>query len=354
LKKLLQILLLPFSLLYGVVIYLRNKCYDWGVFSSVEFKTTIISVGNLAIGGVGKTPHVAYLIELLQPNYKVATLSRGYKRVTSGFILSDENSTAEDIGDEPLLYKNRFNTMPVAVDEKRVNGVQELTKTYPNLDVILLDDAYQHRAIKPHINILITEFGNLYTTDYLLPSGRLREGVCGNNRADIIIVSKCPTILSPIDKKRVLNELASKKNKPIYFSYIKYKNIIPYSALAKEFQPDFNSSILLLTGIANPLPLYYELKNSYKFVQHISFNDHHTFTDEDISKIKTVFNKIIGNNKLIITTEKDIMRLSLPKINEQIKELPVYYIPIEIDFHGEDKQEFDNKILNYVKENRRN
>lgn len=353
-KKILQILLFPFSLLYGIVIYLRNKCYDSGLLSSSAFDITVISVGNLAIGGVGKTPHVAYLIELLQPNFKVATLSRGYKRVTSGFILSNENSSAEDIGDEPLLYKKRFNKTPVAVDEKRVNGVKQLIKIHPELDVVLLDDAFQHRAIKPHINILVTEFGNLYTTDYLLPSGKLREGVWGSKRADIIIVSKCPTILSPIDRKRIIHELAPKKNQPIYFSYIKYKKIIPYNVLAKELQPDFNSSILLLTGIANPTPLYYELKNSYKFVQHISFNDHHVFTDEDISKIKTVFNEIIGNNKLIITTEKDIMRLSLPKINNQIKELPIYYIPIEIDFHGEDKQEFDNKILNYVTKNRRN
>lgn len=326
-----------------------------GILSSTQSNTIVVSVGNLAVGGVGKTPHVAYLIELLQTNYKIATLSRGYKRKTKGFYLANANSTAEEIGDEPLLYAKKYNNIMVAVDEKRVNGIIQLNKLNPELQVILLDDAFQHRAVQPQINILVTEYGNLYTNDCLLPSGRLREYASASKRANIIIVSKCPPVLSPIDRRRVSEELNINHNQHLFFSYLIYKDIIPHTETAKNRQVDVNSaSVLLITGIANPSPLYYKLKNNCKTIEHLLFNDHHNFTINDIEVIKSKFDALIGNNKLIITTEKDLMRLSLPKIKTEIETLPVYYIPIDIDFHGEDKNKFDTKILNYVKENTRN
>jgi tetraacyldisaccharide 4'-kinase len=326
-----------------------------GFLSSTKFKTTVISVGNLAVGGVGKTPHIAYLIELLHSTYNIATLSRGYKRQTKGFYLATVNSTAEEIGDEPLQYAKRYKDILVAVDEKRVNGINQLNKLNHELQVVLLDDAFQHRAVQPHINILITEYGNLYVNDCLLPSGRLREYESASKRADIIVVSKCPPVLSPIDRRRVIEELNIKHNQDLFFSYIIYKDIVPHTEIAKNQPLDIDvASVLLITGIANPSPLYYKLKNNCKTIEHISFNDHHNFTLNDIEMIKGKFNALIGNNKLIITTEKDLMRLSLPKIKTEIETLPVYYIPIDIDFHGEDKNKFDSKILNYVKENTRN
>lgn len=354
-KKILQILLLPLSWLYGFILFCRNICYDNGIFSSKKFDTIIIAVGNLAVGGVGKTPHVAYLVELLKHNYKIAILSRGYKRKSKGFRLASVDATVEDIGDEPLQYAKKYADVTVAVDEKRVNGINELKKLNPALQVVLLDDAFQHRAVKPHINILITEYSNLYVNDCLLPSGRLREYSSASKRADIVIVSKCPPVLSPIDKRRITEELNLKTNQTVFFSYLIYKVVLPFTDVAKKMQFEASvSSVLLITGIANPTPLYYKLKNTYKAIEHISFPDHHNFTINDINTIKNKFNAIIGNNKLIITTEKDLMRLYLPQIKTEIINLPIYYIPISIEFHDEDATNFNTKILNYVKENTRN
>lgn len=347
--------MLPIAWLYGLVLFIRNKCYDIGLVSSKKFNVIVISVGNLAVGGVGKTPLVAYLTELLQPIYKTAILSRGYKRKTTGFKLATNASTAEEIGDEPLQYAKKFKTLIVAVDEKRVNGINQLNKLHNDLKVILLDDAFQHRAVKPTINILVTEYSNLYVHDCLLPSGRLREYASASKRADVVVVSKCPTVLSPIDRRRVSEELNLKQHQQLFFSYLIYKDIVPFTKTAENQQFEVSTtSVLLVTGIANPTPLYYKLKNTYKTIEHIAFNDHHNFTKNDIATIKNKFNEIIGNNKLIITTEKDIMRLSLPQIKNEMEQLPIYYIPIAVDFHNEDKNIFDTKILNYVKENTRN
>ena len=355
-KKLFYILLFPFSFLYGLILYIRNKFYDWNVFRSTEFNFPIIIVGNLNLGGVGKTPHVEYLVHLLSNNFKPATLSRGYKRKTAGFILSNQESTVNDIGDEPLQYKQKFNSIPVAVDEKRVRGIQLLKENHPELNVILLDDAFQHRAVKPGINILVTDFHNLYINDTVIPSGRLREWACGSDRANIIIVSKSPNILSPIDKERIKESLNPKPHQEIYFSYIAYGELIPFTSSAKKLNlsPKINSSVLLITGIANPTPLFNELDNMYNHVEHIQYSDHHQFNKGDTLEIKTAFENLLGNNKIIITTEKDIMRLSLLEILNELEGIPIFYIPIEVCFHGNDKEEFDTQILKYVTANSRN
>lgn len=342
----------PISLIYGVTTYLRNKLYDFELLQSIEFSLSIISVGNLNVGGVGKTPHVEYLIRLLN-EYKVATLSRGYKRNTKGFIQANENSTIHDIGDESLQYKTKFDNIIVAVDEKRVRGIQTIKNSSPETKIIILDDAYQHRAVKPGINILVTDYSKLYIDDFVLPSGRLREWSIGSSRADIIVVSKTPEILSPLDRRRIKEELNPKPYQEIFFSYTKYGDLVPYTAHAEaiNFQDYTNCSVLLITGIAKPAPLFYHLKDYYSSVEHIKYPDHHSFNIQDIDNIKTAFANLFGNNKLIISTEKDIMRLSLPEIKEQIEELPIFYLPIEVCFHGNDKEEFDNKILKYVRAN---
>lgn len=344
----------PISFLYGLITFLRNKLYDFNLIKSVEFKTPILSVGNLTVGGVGKTPHVEYLIRLLS-DYKIATLSRGYKRKTKGFFLADKNSTIIDIGDEPLQYKSKFNDIIVAVDEKRVRGVQQLKLLSPETKIIILDDAYQHRSLKAGINILVTEFSKLYINDLVLPSGRLREWSLGSSRADIIVVSKTPDILSPLDRRRIKEELQPKSYQEIYFSFTKYGELIPSNSFAStiDFYNQHNCSILLVTGIAKPMPLLYYLKDKYMVIEHKKYDDHHNFTTEDIDDIKQTFSNLIGNNKLIITTEKDLMRLSLPEIKEKTEDLPLFYLPIEVCFHGNDKEEFDNKILKYVKANTR-
>jgi tetraacyldisaccharide 4'-kinase len=358
LKRIAKIILLPISWLYALVMVLRNKLFDLKILRSSNFNDIItINVGNLNIGGVGKTPHVAYLVQLLQSDYKIAILSRGYKRLTKGFVLANETSSFEDIGDEPLQYKKKFKDCLIAVDEKRVRGVQQIKKIHPPTKVVLLDDAFQHRYINPDINILVTDYTNLYIYDNVLPSGRLREPTCGYKRADIIIVSKCPIVLSPIDRRRIIEEINPKDYQDIYFSYVSYNKLTPFNITAEKYlnlTHDKNSSVILLTGIANSFPLYYYLKNKYKVVEHMRFPDHHAFSENDMETLKTKFSNLIGNNKLIITTEKDLMRLSLPKISSLINDLPVFYIPIGINFHGDDKKNFDAQITNYVRKNTTN
>ncbi len=354
-KIILRILLFPFSILYGTILFVRNKFFDWNIINSRKFNFPVISVGNLNVGGVGKTPHIEYLIKLLQQDFMIATLSRGYKRKTKGFVLANNKSTIEDIGDEPLQYKTKFKNLIVAVDEKRVNGILEIKKNQPPTEVILLDDAYQHRYVKPSLNILVTDFNNLYINDFVLPSGRLRELPLGSNRANIIIVSKSPENLSFEKQSEIEQTLKPLSSQKVYFSYVDYGKITPFTK--KNEQININNSeisILLFTGIANPLPLYKHLSSIYKNVNHLKFNDHHSFDQNDIKTIKKEFNNIDENNKIIITTEKDIMRLSLPKILDKIQDIPLFYIPIEIKFHGSNKEDFDAQIIEHVRKNKGN
>jgi len=354
--KIVTILLLPFSLIYGFILHLRNKFYDWNIFKSSTFNFPTIAVGNLAIGGTGKTPHIEYLICLLNKEYKVATLSRGYKRETKGFYLSDNNSNVASIGDEPLQYKLKFSNLLVAVDEKRVNGIKRIKEIHPETNIILLDDAYQHRALKPGINILITDYRKLYVNDRVLPSGKLREWSFGSDRADIIVVSKTDNTLSLIERENLKKRLNAKPHQKIYFSYIKYGEITPFTHSSKILKLKIKNlfNVLLVTGIANPNHLFNHLNDVFPSVTNVKFSDHHNYTNKDVISIKEKFNTLHGNNKIIITTEKDIMRLSLPRILNQLQEVPIFYIPIEICFHGTDKQEFDNQIMKYVTKNSRN
>lgn len=337
---------------------MRNKLYDLGIFPSTEFEIPTISVGNLSVGGTGKTPHIEYLIHLLKPEFYIATLSRGYGRKTKGFVLADTQSTAKDIGDEPLQFKKKHSGLRVSVDEQRVRGIKNLLKEFPSLQAILLDDAFQHRAVKPGLCIVLTDFSKLYLNDNLVPTGSLREFKSGIQRADIIIVTKCPEILLPIERKRLLNEIKPLPHQQVYFSYIKYGDFIPVTGegiplLAKEFYFERNFSMALLTGIANTKPLEYYLKDKVKNIIPIKYNDHHHFTNTDIETIRKKFNNIASANKIILTTEKDAMRLKSAEYAEAIKHLPVFYIPIEIEFHNKDKNEFNEQILHYVRANQK-
>ncbi|MDF1671886.1 MAG: tetraacyldisaccharide 4'-kinase [Vicingaceae bacterium] len=352
-KSLLQIILSPISLLYGITILVRNKLYDWKVTSQTSFKVPTIAIGNLSVGGSGKTPLTEYLIRLLS-NLELTTLSRGYKRKTSGFILASKTSTSQEIGDEPLQLYQKFNSINVAVCEDRVKGATEILKLKPNTKVILLDDAFQHRAIKPGLNILVTDFNNIFTNDYLMPSGRLREWREGYKRADIIIVSKTPINTNKNTLKKIAKDINPKAYQKLYFSNIKYSESKHYENSKKldKTLVSKETDALLISGIAKPLPLLNHIKNEYKSVGHIKFPDHHDFTKTDVEKIKNRFVNINSDNKIIITTEKDIMRLSLPEILKDIQDIPIYYVPIKIDFFSsEDKANFDKQILDYVSSN---
>jgi len=358
--KFLRIIAFPLSFLYGMILAVRNKMYDWGIFSSEEFEVPVISVGNLCVGGTGKTPHIEYIIRLLKTEFYLATLSRGYGRKTKGFLIADTQSTAAEIGDEPMQFKRKYNNVRVAVDAKRVNGVSRLLKNYPSLQTILLDDAFQHRAIKPGISIMLSDYSKLYPHDFVMPTGSLREFRSGAQRADIIIVTKCPNILLPIERKRLISEIRPMPHQRVYFSYIKYGDILPLNGnceqknpFPKEFYFERNYSMLLLTGIANTAPLEYYLKDKVKNMERAKFPDHHVFSKTDIENIKKIFNNIAAPNKIILTTEKDAMRLKGPEYAEALKDIPVFYMPIEIDFHDKDREEFNEQITHYVRANQK-
>jgi len=340
--------------MYGIIILIRNKLFDWKIIPSKSFDIPVISVGNLSVGGTGKSPHVEYLVSLLKNNFIVAVLSRGYKRKSKGFVLADETKSVSDIGDEPFQFFTKFKDVKIAVDEKRTKGIQILQKKFPDLETIILDDAFQHRYVKPGLSILLTDFHQLYTNDYPLPGGKLREFRSGAKRADIIIVTKTSKVLSPITRRRVTELINPQQFQKLYFSYIKHGKLKQIPGI--DFIPDKNikyNSILLMAGIANTYPLELFLKKYCEELDILKFPDHHLFTQKDAGKIVETFENIITKNKIIVTTEKDTMRLIQPEIIETIKYLPICYVPIEIMFHQEDKKEFNKQIIDYVRKNTR-
>lgn len=337
----LRILLLPFAWIYGLITFIRNKFYDWGIFKTFIIPKKSICVGNLAIGGTGKTPHVVYLAKILQDNKNITILSRGYGRKTKGFIVANETSSGLDIGDEPKLYTSRFfPKVKVTVCEKRADGVKNILSLYPKNEVILLDDAFQHRAVKAGINILITDFSSLYSDDFAIPAGNLREWKSGRKRADWIIVSKSPNDLLNSEKEIISKKLKFAPSK-IFFSSIQYGELISFgTSHTKVFE-----SVLLVTGIANPKPLIDQLKKKYK-VEIMSFSDHHNFSTTDIDRIHQKFDTFAPDQKAIITTEKDYMRLSEMIAKTEIKNYPWFYQEIEVKL---DKEEiFNNLVYQYV------
>ena len=345
---LLRLLLLPFSLVYGLVIRIRNLFFDKGVFKSKQFDIPVIVVGNLSAGGTGKTPLVEYLIRLLRKKNEIGVISRGYRRKTHGFIIATNDSSAIEIGDEPKQYINKFDNIHVAVDEDRCNGIQQLKGLYPGVKAVLLDDAYQHRYVKPGLSILLTDFHSLYSKDYLLPAGRLREPISGANRANIIIVTKTDPVFSPLSKRAVLEQIKPKPNQHIFFSFITYGLPIPLFKSLPVLRFSQINTIVLFSGIANPYPLEQYLKRLCNDLIPIYFADHHQFIEKDILSIKAKYEEQFTRKKVLLTTEKDAMRLIDPSLADVLKGMPVYYIPIEIAFHFGEREKFDRIVLDYV------
>tara|TARA_B100000795_G_C22805739_1_gene444774 strand:- start:3425 stop:4489 length:1065 start_codon:yes stop_codon:yes gene_type:complete len=350
----LRILLLPFSFLYGVVTFIRNTLFNTGLLKSKSFDTFSISIGNITVGGTGKSPHVEYLIRLLKSSKKIATLSRGYRRESTGFILADNNSTYKDIGDEPMQFHSNFKDITVAVDGNRRRGISNLEKEI-NPDIILLDDCFQHRWIKPSLNIILLDYSTIGDKQFMLPSGELREWKIGIKRADIIIVSKSPNIYSPIENRRITELINPNTHQKIFFSYIAYKEIVPFNNTAKQLfeKDDFsikNFKVNVLAGIAKVDHLTDHLQIISKDVILSEFNDHYAFKPADILGITNKFKEIISSDKILITTEKDTMRLKDERLFPLLEEFPVFYLPIEIKFHktSEDALTFDQTILENV------
>ena len=347
----LRIFLLPFAWIYGLIMLVRGKMFDWHILPSESFPLPVICVGNLSYGGTGKTPMVEYIIRMFHDQMKVATLSRGYKRNTRGYVLATENSTYEEIGDEPLQYKMKFSNLEVAVHERRRAGIRKLMEGFPDLGLVVLDDAFQHRYVKAGINILRTDFHKLFVNDYPIPAGTLREFRSASRRADIIIVTKTPSVLSPITRRRLIELIRPIGHQQLLFSFIRYGDPLPLCEEHQELFKDYYNTILLFSGIANSYPLQDHLRPKCHELHVMDFMDHHKYTKTDLERIKVNFDNMFTRNKVIFTTEKDAMRLDKSALKDIIKTMPVFYIPIEMGFHNGDSVIFADQIRAYVEEN---
>ena len=336
--KLIRFLVFPFAVVYDLITRVRNFLFDKNVLKSTSFDIPVIAVGNLSVGGTGKTPQIEYLIRLLQQDFKVAVLSRGYKRKTAGFQLVNKTHTAEDVGDEPLQFFSKYEDIHVAVDANRTNGIHQLlTEVKP--DVILLDDAYQHRKVKAGFYILLTKYNDLYVNDFLLPTGNLRESRRGAKRADVIVVTKCPNELNESEMKSIQKRLQLLPSQQLYFSKIEYNEHL--KGMDNELQlVDLKEEIVLVTGIANPTSLLSYLKGKKIDFTHLKYPDHHHFSEQDIFKIKKEQSKLQSDNQIVLTTEKDYVRLKGKLEN-------LYYIEIHNSFLS-NQESFDLEVKKFV------
>ncbi len=345
LLKSFRILLFPFSLLYGLIVIIRNYLFDKNILKSYAFNLPVINIGNLSVGGTGKSPMVEYLVKLLKEKYDVATLSRGYKRKTKGYALANEDTTALEIGDEPMQFHVKFPQVAVAVGEERIVAIPQLLHDRPETDVIILDDAFQHRSIKPSFNIVLTDYNNLFTRDFFLPTGDLRDQRSSYKRADIIVVTKCPPGINEEEKQKLINEIELMRLQKIYFTTIEYGT--PYHIINHNLKfITTQQELLLVCAIANPEPLKNYLMQQVKSYIQLSYSDHHIFTIDDLNQIKKKFDETGGLDKMIITTEKDAMRLL--KFKDELFEIPMYVLPVKHRFLFEEGMQFDTQILEFV------
>ena len=340
--------LLPFALLYGLVVTIRNKLFDWGVLPSADFDLPVIGVGNLSAGGTGKTPHIEYLIRLLGDDYPLAVLSRGYKRRTHGFALVRADSTTAAVGDEPLQIKRKFPDVVVAVNERRRRGIARIMKEHPEVRVILLDDAFQHRYVKPGLNLLLTEYYFPFFRNFLLPCGTLREPKSQVKRADALIVTKTPPVFSPLDRRAILQSLKPFRIKSVMFSSLAYSDWVPLQAGKKAVRQNRVKTIFLFTGIANTSALEEHLKPQCQELIVTKFPDHHAFRGGDLRKLRKRYEENLSRSKVLITTEKDYMRLQDPRLLKLLSGLPAFYIPVEVALDKDDRSDFDDMVRYYV------
>lgn len=341
-----RFLLYPFALIYGLIVWLRNRLYDSGFSSSVEFSIPVICVGNLSVGGTGKTPHVEYLLRLLQYQYRVATMSRGYKRSTQGFILADEHSNALRIGDEPMQYHVAFPEVAVSVAEERMTGIPSLLQRRPDVEVVILDDAFQHRSVKAGLNILITDYARPFYDDYILPYGQLREGRGAYRRAQVIVVSKCPPALTRAEAEKVISRIKPIEGQQVFFSTIQYGTA--YGIFDHNAVQLAGRNIVLVCCIARPEPLVAHLKSLAKDVHVLSYSDHHYFGSQDLEEIRQAFERWQAADKIIVTTEKDATRLLLHRDKLPDMGLPIAVLPIRVSILFNEGERLNGRVEQYV------
>jgi tetraacyldisaccharide 4'-kinase len=346
--------LAPLSFVYGLIVGIRNLLFNWGILPSDEYPVPVISVGNLSAGGTGKTPHTEYLVRLLKQKYTLGVLSRGYKRKTKGFLLAGDADTALTLGDEPYQMKRKFPDILIAVDSNRRRGIRNLLALPDNCkpDVILLDDAYQHRYVTPSLSVLLTDYNRLFYKDKLLPFGFLREPKGNMHRANVIVVTKCEEGLLPIDFRIIEGEMKLQPYQHLYFTRITYGQMMPvfpvYRTESTENYLNTENEVLLLAGVASPTLFVREAERRFKKVVTLLFPDHHAFDKQDVRKIKEVFNRLDSPDKFILVTEKDAARLlHNPLIPDEWKKA-IYYLPITVDFCTETNLSFDDCIQNHI------
>lgn len=337
-----HILLYPLAIIYDLITRFRNRLYDLGIKPSAHFDVPLINVGNITVGGTGKTPMVEYLIRLIADQYNAATLSRGYGRKSRGFRIATKEDTAATIGDEPLQIHNKFSDkVIVCVGEERALAIPNLMDEHPEIQTIVLDDAFQHRRVKPSLNILLTDYNRLFFKDYLLPSGRLRESRYGVKRADVIIVTKCPLAINGEEMMAIQKSITNYVSKPIFFTSIRYGSPVSFGRKDAELK----DNVVLLTGIANTLTLEKHVAKSFKTVEHLKFKDHHVYKLDDIKQIAAK----CKSECIVMTTEKDMVKMISPEFNDMINALPIFYLPIQTVFI-KDGEDFDAIVLNHILE----
>lgn len=340
-----RMLLFPFSLIYGLIIWVRNKMFDKGWISSSSFNLPLIGIGNLTAGGTGKSPMVEFIITKFMDQFRLAVLSRGYMRKTSGYAVANPQSTALEIGDEPMQFYNKFPSVTIAVGEERIVAIPQLLHDVPDTEAIILDDAFQHRYVKPGLNILLTDCNNLFTRDWFLPTGDLRDLPSSYKRADVLVVTKCPPDLSHEQGEELRDELKPLTHQELFYTAIHYG--IPYHLFSKEKRPlNDKTEALLVSGIANPKTLKKYLSDNTAVYYDMLYSDHHIFTIDDLKDIRKRFESISSSNKVIVTTEKDAMRLI--KFQQPLIEYPVYVIPIEMKFLFGGEKPFTELIANFI------
>ncbi len=348
--KPLRIILFPVALLYWLIITIRNFLYDLKILRSSSFGMPLICVGNLSVGGTGKSPMVEYLVSLLKDQFKIATLSRGYKRKTKGYALANEKVTALEIGDEPMLFHIKFPDVPVAVGEERLDAISQLMHDHPGTEAIILDDAFQHRAIKADLNILLTDCNNLFTRDFYLPTGNLRDQKSSYKRAQVIIVTKCNAGLTREGREKIIKEIKPRPGQNVFFTTIEYGEARHIKT--KDFYKlTDKTDVLLVTGIANPKPLEAMLKANCKTYSTLQYPDHHIFTIDDLRDISKKFKQIESPDKIILTTEKDGVRLI--KFDSELTGLPLFIVPIRHDFLFGDASKFNELVTDFIRKFRK-
>ncbi len=352
----LRFLLLPFSLLYGIGVFVRNILFDYHILKSRQFNLPVISVGNITVGGTGKTPHVEYLVKLLKDEFKVSVLSRGYKRKTKGFLVAEIEPKASDVGDEPAQIKFKYPEVEVAVNADRVDGIEKLAER--KNDIVILDDAYQHRYVKPGLSILLIDYNRRIDEDFLLPFGNLRENTREIKRADIILITKTPPTLKPINRRIILERIKPLPYQEMYFTSFAYGKLSPVFNTRNIVPEDFYNNheiytILLFTGIAYSKPIVDYLKKYSQDIKHLKFADHSEYTENRLKKIVKAYDLINNEKKIIITTEKDAIKLREISEIDKVLTRSTFYLPIEVKVI-EKEEEFNEQIIQYVRKNTRN